>query len=239
MSETKECFVICPIGSEGSETRIRSNKLFNHIIEPAVSEYGYTPIRADRLSEPGSITAQVIEKTVESDLVIADLTNHNPNVFYELAIRHATAKPFIQLIDASQDIPFDISDLRTIEYDFDVKEAKEAVSEIQEQLQKFEQDNPEFDNPISKSASMRSWRESDDPEEQNLAEIYNTLNTLATKIDKVEHRIRRHPESQGGLTSSSLKEHNKEVEEKAVMMDDFEDRNIQSVEFTSENEERD
>lgn len=111
MSSGKECFVICPIGSEGSEARERADKLMEHIIEEALGDFDYTPVRADQITEPGSITNQVIQRTVESDLLIADLTGHNPNVFYELAVRHATAKPYIQLIDSSESIPFDISDL--------------------------------------------------------------------------------------------------------------------------------
>src|SRR6056297_391725 len=111
MSEDKECFFIAPIGDEGSESRERSDKLMEYIVEEAVSDYGYSVTRADLMDEPGSITSQIIQTTVESELVIADLTGHNPNVFYELAVRHATGQPYIQLIESTESIPFDISDL--------------------------------------------------------------------------------------------------------------------------------
>ena len=65
------------------------------------------PIRF-RAPRPGLITAQVIQNLVEWELVIADLSEHNPNVFYELAVRHALKKPIVQLIQAGQKIPFDV-----------------------------------------------------------------------------------------------------------------------------------
>jgi hypothetical protein len=85
----KTCFVIAPIGEADSEDRKRSDQVVNFVITPAVAECGYKPIRADKISEQGIITSQVIEHIVNDPLVIADLTKQNANVFYELAIRHA------------------------------------------------------------------------------------------------------------------------------------------------------
>lgn len=101
MSDDKECFFIAPIGDAESESRERSDKLMEYIVDEAVSDYGYSVTRADQMDQPGSITNQIIEKVVDSELVIADLTEHNPNVFYELAVRHATGEPFIQLIKST------------------------------------------------------------------------------------------------------------------------------------------
>lgn len=189
MSNPKECFVISPIGSEGSETREHANKLLEYIIREALEDYEYTVIRSDEMSEPGSITSQVIRKVVDSDLVIADLTDHNPNVFYELAIRHATGDPYIQLIDTSQNIPFDISDLRTIKYNFDVSVAEQAVQEIQNQIDLIESDDPEFDSPVSKSAKLKSWEESDDPDSQSFAELVGFMEHVSSKLDRLENKV--------------------------------------------------
>ncbi len=82
MSEDKDCFVVSPIGEEDSNIRERSDKLFDYVIKPAVEQYGYDPIRADHIAEPGIITSQIIEHVVESPLVIADLTGSNANVFF-------------------------------------------------------------------------------------------------------------------------------------------------------------
>jgi hypothetical protein len=82
-----------------------------------VQELGLTVIRADQIDKPGMITTQVIEHVTHAKLVVADLSFHNPNVFYELALRHATGKPTIHLIRAEDDIPFDLDQFRTIKID--------------------------------------------------------------------------------------------------------------------------
>ncbi|WP_142856390.1 hypothetical protein [Salinigranum halophilum] len=189
MTEDKECFVICPIGSEGSDERERSDKLMEHIIEEAVGGYGYTAVRADQMSDPGSITRQIIQKVVESDLVIADLTGHNPNVFYELAVRHATARPFIQLIDSSDTIPFDLAHMRTIDYDFDVSNAAQASEKISEQIATIEEGDSEFDNPIAQSANFKSLLESEDPAQKSIAELLEGMANINKRLDVIENEV--------------------------------------------------
>src|SRR5688500_15553907 len=104
--EKKICFVISPIGEEDSETRKRSDLVLKHIITPPIDQSGYEVVRADKISEPGIITTQIIQYIVDAPLVVADLTERNPNVFYELALRHAIRKPLVQLIKKGESIPF-------------------------------------------------------------------------------------------------------------------------------------
>jgi hypothetical protein len=78
-------------------------------------------VRADKITQPGMITKQVIEYLLKSRLVVADLSYHNPNVFYELAVRHATGKPVIHIKRTSDPIPFDNKDFRTIDIEFEDK----------------------------------------------------------------------------------------------------------------------
>ncbi len=74
-------------------------------------------VRADRITSPGMITAQVIEHIVRSPLVVADLSFGNPNVYYELALRHACRRPVVQLIRAGDHLPFDVNQFRTVTLD--------------------------------------------------------------------------------------------------------------------------
>jgi hypothetical protein len=80
------CFYITPIGDEGSEARKHSDLFLGSLVEPALSTLALKVVRADNIAEPGIITRQVIEHLLRSRLVIADLSFHNPNVFYELAL---------------------------------------------------------------------------------------------------------------------------------------------------------
>jgi hypothetical protein len=114
----KKCFVIAPIGQENSEIRARSDQVFTYVIKPAVEQLGYEAIRGDQISQPGNVTSQVIEHLMEVELAIVDLTGRNPNVYYELAIRHGAKKPVIQIKQTLESLPFDIVGTRTIDFDF-------------------------------------------------------------------------------------------------------------------------
>ena len=106
MAEEKQipgnlCFVIGPIGDPGSEIRRDADWLLKGIIKPVVAEYfpEYYVERADEISEPGSISSQVITRLLDAPLVIADMSRHNANAFYELAIRHMVGLPTVHMID--------------------------------------------------------------------------------------------------------------------------------------------
>jgi hypothetical protein len=111
------CFYITPIGSPDSEQRKHSDLFLGSLIEPALESFGLTVVRADGIDKPGVITKQVIEYIVKSRLVIVDLSYHNPNVFYELAIRHMMRLPIVQIIRKADAIPFDINQMRTVVVD--------------------------------------------------------------------------------------------------------------------------
>jgi hypothetical protein len=91
----KICFYITPIGSEESPERKHSDLFMSAIVQPALEELGLTVIRADQIGEPGMITTQVLECLKRSKLAIADLSYLNPNVFYEVALRHALKLPVV------------------------------------------------------------------------------------------------------------------------------------------------
>ena len=111
------CFYITPIGSPDSEQRKHSDLFLGSFIEPALQSFGLAVVRADGIDKPGVITKQVIEYIVKSRLVIVDLSYHNPNVFYELAIRHMMRLPIVQIIRKADTIPFDINQMRTVVID--------------------------------------------------------------------------------------------------------------------------
>jgi len=184
----KICFVISPIGEEGSDTRERSDQVLKHIITGSVEQLGYTVIRADKISEPGIITTQIIEHIVDAELVIADLTEKNPNVFYELAIRHAIRKPLVQMIKKGEVIPFDVAATRIIQFDLhNLDSVASAKDEISSQVKSLEAGNSEVHNPISVSLDLKVLKESGNIEERSLADIVEAVSDLrlaVTSMDK-------------------------------------------------------
>lgn len=120
----KFCFVISPIGAEGSETRKHADIVYACIIEPGCQigqegEVAFRCERGDHKAAPGKITDQIYEDILSADLIIAVLTEGNPNVYYELAVAQSAAKRVILLLQKGFEAPFDIKDHRIIYYDFE------------------------------------------------------------------------------------------------------------------------
>lgn len=190
MADNKECFVISPIGSEGSEIRERADKLLNHVIKKAANDCGYDTTRADEIEEPGQITTQVIQRTVNSELVIADLTNQNPNVFYELAIRHAAREPVIQLIEKGNEIPFDVHMQRTIKIDIeDLDSVETAKTEIKDQINALEENDREINSPVSMAMDIQFWEKSGDPQQQELAEVIEMIADMRSEMNNLRSEL--------------------------------------------------
>jgi hypothetical protein len=113
----KVCFYIAPIGDEATEQRKHSDLFLSSLIEPALNGFGLEVVRADKIGQPGMITSQILEHLLRARLVIADLSFHNPNVFYEMAIRHFARLPIVQICRKSDKLPFDVNQIRTITID--------------------------------------------------------------------------------------------------------------------------
>lgn len=113
----KICFYVTPIGDDSSEQRRHSDLFLSSLIEPALNGFGLEVVRADKIGQPGMITSQILEHILRARLVIADLSFHNPNVFYEMALRHMTKLPIVQICRKSDRLPFDVNQVRTITID--------------------------------------------------------------------------------------------------------------------------
>lgn len=115
-----KAFVIGPIGDrdapDGTLNRVvyeEGIQVLEEVIEPACSAFGVIAFRADEIDRTGEIPEQVFRHLRDAPIVIADLTGANPNVMYELGLRHTTGKLTIQLGERDK-LPFDIAAIRTI-----------------------------------------------------------------------------------------------------------------------------
>jgi len=136
---TKRCFVISPIGPESSEIRAHADDVFTHIIEHVLKPLDYLVERGDRIEEIGSIIGQFIRRIAEAQLVIADLTGANQNVFYELGVSHALRKATILLMRTGDKVPFDIGDQRIIEYTLNIRDAEQSRKRLADQVKRCEE----------------------------------------------------------------------------------------------------
>ncbi len=138
MSE-KICFLICPMGDEGSVTRKRSQKFLEEIVEPAMKRQGvkvHSP-----LEFAGKPIREQIRRLVETaDLCIADLTDRRFNVFLSTAFTLASGLPVLPMIHKRQKPGYDADDYDTATYDFGSEKAEAATQRIE----KFARDNSNF-----------------------------------------------------------------------------------------------
>ena len=116
MPQSRRCFVISPIGQPGTTVRHHADDVYRFIIQPALEQFGIKSERSDEISETGRITEQMFDRIFRADLCVVVLTGFNPNVFYELAVAQCAARPTLLLIEQGLTLPFDVKDLRTIEY---------------------------------------------------------------------------------------------------------------------------
>lgn len=108
------CFVITPIGDEGSPERKHADAMLRHLISPVLKEHNLTAIRADQIAKPGHITKQTVEHIAFCRVCITDLSFGNQNAHYELGVRHAFNLASVQIIRKGDKIPFDVQQGRTI-----------------------------------------------------------------------------------------------------------------------------
>lgn len=149
------CFVISPIGSDDSVERKHADLVLGSLIEPALEDLGLTAVRADKISKPGLITGQVLDHLTRAKIVIADLSFGNPNVYYELALRQALRKPLVQITRASDSLPFDVGQFRTVVIDMtDIYSLVPALElhrqEISRQCRAALEDGENAESPISR-----------------------------------------------------------------------------------------
>lgn len=183
MTDNQVCFVISPIGEENSDIRKQADLVLKHIVSAPVESAGYKVIRADQIEKSGVITNQVIEHVLESELVIADLSGHNPNVFYELALRHAAQKPLIQMIRKGEDLPFDVAPMRTIRYELDLEGADKATRELTGFIGQLSEDD-HVASPVSMAIDLykQSGKSS---HEQQLISLRNEVGQVLSELQNI------------------------------------------------------
>ena len=146
---TLTAFVLMPFQYE-------FNKFYEEIIQRVFEEEGFVVSRADTTLDQRNIMRDVIEGIHNADLIIADLSIPNPNVFYELGIAHTLNKKTILLTQSIMDLPFDLRSYRVFEYSTDYYVIQDLIVNLKKIIENFKNDSLDFGNPVTDFLSISS-----------------------------------------------------------------------------------
>ncbi len=170
MEKEKIGFVIMPFKPELKE-------VYEHIIKPAVEECGFTCIRADECSEGGNINRTIIEYLYKSDVVIADLTGLNPNVFYELGIAHSLGNKAVMITQNIEEVPFDVRNYQIIVYKQTIGGAAGLKEDLIRKIRNLDKWRTRPSNPVQDFKPVLSVKQ------------VNRVNEIEKRVDTLETQL--------------------------------------------------
>ena len=182
------CFVIMPIGTQefngATITQEILKEKYNNLIKEAIlkANPNLEVIRADEELNPGTISNDIFLKLMHSKYVIADITYPNPNVFYELGIRHSISNQTILIREkTTAPVPFDISHLKYIEYENTVSGLSNLSKNLKERFEFYSSNPYKLDNQFLELCSLtnffpsiyKNFIKEDEDEDNLLLSIFN------------------------------------------------------------------
>ena len=138
MPENKTCFVIMPFGekTDMAGQQIDFDDVYEFLIKPPLEQMKVEVFRCDKISSAGSLHREMLRHILHDDLAVVDITTLNPNVFYELGVRHAVRRSGTLLLRRKGTTsPFNIQGMRAFEYDLDMRSVAEAHKTLLRALQ--------------------------------------------------------------------------------------------------------
>ena len=226
----KTCFIVMPIGAQeyngekASAEELR--KRYDDLIKEALLDVkpDMEIVRADDVAAPGAITSDIITRIMHSDLVVADVTFPNPNVYYELGLRHACKQNGTIIIkDANGPrTPFDISNLRHIAYTNTASGLKELAENLKAAIAHLERSPDSTDSSFQELAKLTNYEfppygqeEEEDPAVELMMSVLGNPDLTELVMNKPEGEsvdsnalfaaMQKNPDSAGKLISALSK----------------------------------
>lgn len=119
MTPDSVCFVVMPFGQKPDQMGgvIDFDLVYRTLLSPAISDAGMSPLRVDEVHSGGFLFRDSLQQVMSAPFAVFDVTTSNPNVLYELGVRHAMRSNATLLIAAQGSrIPFDLLALRVVFY---------------------------------------------------------------------------------------------------------------------------
>ena len=147
MATSKEVFVIMPFSSTHSCTESEWTDVFENVFQPAIEVCGYSC--HESTPNTGSLICSIIEQLKNAWIVLADITDRNPNVFYELGVRHSLSNRTIIVSQNTEDIPSDLRGYWSIQYRLRPREVINFKKDISRIIIEIDANPNKCDSPVS------------------------------------------------------------------------------------------
>jgi hypothetical protein len=185
----ESCFVVMPIGDQSyngeTVTAASLKDTYSNVIKEALLQArpGLDVARSDDVSVPGTITTDILTRLMHSTFVVVDITYPNPNVFYEVGVRHACKPGTILIRDGEAPVkaPFDVSHQRYIEYQKTPAGIKALASGLRDTFVWYDSNVGEPDNQLLTLAKLIGYsfpqygREAQDEAVDNFSELFSMI----------------------------------------------------------------
>ncbi len=167
-TEKELCFILMPFAPEYQE-------IYDDVLKPIITELKIKCVRADDIRIPGVILDQIWEHIQKAEFIIADLTGHNPNVFYELALCNVLQKQVILITQDISTVPFDLQHMRLIEYDQSINGGTLLSNDIRRTIEVMRAEGSNSENTIIHKQGYNNLEEA-------LANSQETLRKLTKEV---------------------------------------------------------
>lgn len=147
MEAHKNVFVIMPFSATTRCSEEEWTDIFHNVFKKSIEEIGYSCERI--VPNRGSLIKSIIHKLKMSPIVLADITDNNPNVFYELGVRHSLSKRTILVSQDPDNIPSDLNGFWTLTYNIYPNKIQQFKNEIKTILKEIEENPNKIDSPVS------------------------------------------------------------------------------------------
>lgn len=191
MSDKKRCFVIMPFSERGNYEEGHFRNVYEDVIQPAVTRAGYECSRCDDNRSSNLIQLEILQELLTADVVVCDLSSHNPNVMFELGLRQAFDKPVVLIRDDKTDDIFDIAGFRYVKYpkDLTYKDVIIAQKDISESITQTV-GNWENDNKVNSLVRLMSISKASMPKPADEpTQIGIKLDLLMSEISSLKRTV--------------------------------------------------
>lgn len=215
MKNKKKCFIIMPVSQTKSCTEDEWTGIFEHMIKSAVtgSRLGFDCERAKPLA--GAFIRDILEGLNRADVVIADLSDRNPNVCYELGIRHTLKKRTILIAQNIEDVPSDLRSYWVITYKKDLTGADRFKRRVREILREMQKNPEKSDSPVAdflglKNIDILSYEKSANLKKLNalISELSYNINAVDDILDEVKRSEELRGKNKGAFRVSHVRFNN-------------------------------